>query len=46
LGQNRKTDTFVLATHGFIKKDDKVPVKEIDKAERIRQQYFSNKIEK
>jgi len=38
-----KTETLVLATHGFIKKDQKVPQKEIDRAERIRQQYFENK---
>jgi phage-related protein len=44
--KTEKTDTLVLATHGFIKKDNKVPVKEIDKAERIRQEYFNNKIEK
>jgi len=38
-----KTATLVLATHGFVKKDQKVPKKEIDKAERIRQEYFANK---
>lgn len=37
------TETLVLATHGFVKKDNKVPSKEIDKAERIRQEYFNNK---
>ena len=40
------TDTLVLATHGFIKKDQKVPQKEIDKAERIRQEYFNRKKKK
>ncbi len=39
-------DTLVLATHGFIKKDQKVPQKEIDKAERIRQEYFNRKKKK
>ena len=38
-----KIETFVLATHGFIKKNDKVSIKEIEKAERIRIQYFRNK---
>lgn len=41
-----KTDserTLVLATHGFIKKTQKTPQKEIDKAERIRKQYFKEK---
>ncbi|MBK9213838.1 MAG: type II toxin-antitoxin system RelE/ParE family toxin [Saprospiraceae bacterium] len=34
------TSTLVLATHGFIKKGDKVPNNEIEKAERIREEYF------
>lgn len=39
-------ETLVLATHGSVKKDNKVPQKEIDKAERIREQYFNNKKKK
>lgn len=38
-----KTNTLVIATHGFVKKDRKVPPKEIDKAERIREEYFKRK---
>lgn len=38
-----KGNTLVLATHGTIKKTSKVDQKEIDKAERIRQQYFKDK---
>lgn len=41
-----KTDnkkTLVLATHGFIKKVDKVPANEIDRAVRLRDKYFNNK---
>jgi phage-related protein len=41
-----KTDgkeTLVFATHGFIKKVDKIPTKEIDRAVQIREKYFSNK---
>lgn len=38
-----KQDTIVVSTHGIIKKTDKVPKKEIDKAERLRQQYFNDK---
>jgi len=41
-----KTDTqetLVIATHGFIKKVDKVPSKEIDRAERIRAKYFESR---
>lgn len=35
--------TLVLTTHGIIKKTDKIPVKEIEKAERIRFKYFELK---
>jgi phage-related protein len=44
-----KTDgkeTLVMATHGFIKKVDKVPKNEIDRAVKIKEQYFDNKIKK
>lgn len=37
------TETLVLASHGFIKKVDKVPKKEIEKAKIIRKQYFEQK---
>jgi phage-related protein len=35
-------DTLVVCTHGFVKKTDKVPSKEIAKAEMIRKDYFEN----
>lgn len=41
-----KTDnkkTLVIATHGFIKKVDKVPGKEIERALNLKQKYFDNK---
>lgn len=41
-----KTDnkrTLVIATHGFIKKVDKVPTNEIEKASRLRDKYFEHK---
>ncbi|MBX2899643.1 MAG: type II toxin-antitoxin system RelE/ParE family toxin [Cyclobacteriaceae bacterium] len=41
-----KTDsreTLVIATHGFIKKVDKVPENEIVRAVRIRDRYFTSK---
>ncbi|PGH40405.1 MAG: addiction module toxin RelE [Candidatus Nephrothrix sp. EaCA] len=38
--KTQSTQTLVFATHGFIKKVDKVPANEIDRAERIRKQYF------
>ena len=36
-------DTLVIATHGFIKKTQKTPLKEIAKAEMIRKEYFNSK---
>lgn len=36
--------TLVIATHGFIKKEQKTPVDEIARAERIRKKYFEQKI--
>ena len=44
-----KTDnkeTLVIATHGFIKKVDKVPANEIDRAVKLRSNYFNNKPKK
>ena len=37
---------LVVATHGILKKTQKTPPKEIEKAEEIRRQYFINKISK
>jgi len=37
------TKTLVLATHGFIKKTQKTPKKELEKAIRIRKQYFDER---
>jgi phage-related protein len=41
-----KEETLVIATHGFIKKTQKTPKSEIEKAEKIRKQYFKGKGEK
>ena len=41
-----KTDnhhTFVIATHGFMKKTDKTPANEITRAIRIKNIYFENR---
>jgi phage-related protein len=38
-----KTDTLVIATHGIIKKTDKMPKSEIEKAKAIMKQYFKEK---
>ena len=44
-----KTDnkvTIVIATHGIIKKTQKTPIKEIDKATDLMNKYFDNKNKK
>ncbi len=38
------TETLVIATHGIVKKSQKTPAKEIDKAESIRADYFRTNI--
>lgn len=38
--------TLVIATHGFTKKVDKVPLNEIERAENIMKKYFENKTKK
>ena len=34
-------NTLIIVTHGFIKKTSKTPKAEIEKAERLRKQYFA-----
>ena len=36
-------ETLVIATHGFVKKTQKTPRKEINKAEAVRILYFNSK---
>jgi len=38
-----KQETVVISTHGLIKKTDKTPVAELEKAEKIRKLYFERK---
>jgi phage-related protein len=38
-----KEDTVVISTHGLIKKTDKIPQSEIDRAEFLRIKYFKHK---
>lgn len=40
---DKNSDTFVVATHGFIKKTQKTPAKEISRAEELRKIYFEEK---
>jgi len=37
-----KRETLVVATHGFIKKVEKVPANELDRAIRLKNEYFNN----
>ena len=41
--KSEKEDTIVISTHGYVKKTDKIAKSEIEKAERIRNQYFERK---
>ncbi len=41
--KSNNRNTLVIATHGFIKKTSKVPKNEIQKAEKIRCEYFKSK---
>ena len=36
-------ETLIVATHGILKKTQKTPLKEIEKAGEIRKQYLNNK---
>ncbi|MCB0480400.1 MAG: type II toxin-antitoxin system RelE/ParE family toxin [Flavobacteriales bacterium] len=38
--KTEKVETLVISTHGIVKKVDKVPLKEIEKAMKIRSDYF------
>mgnify|MGYP003495107714 FL=1 len=41
--KEEKHETLVLTTHGIIKKTDKTPEKDIEKAKQIRLKYFEQK---
>ncbi|WP_417429394.1 type II toxin-antitoxin system RelE/ParE family toxin [Halpernia sp.] len=38
-----RNDTVVISTHGLIKKTDKIPKTEIERAEKVREKYFNEK---
>ncbi len=38
---DKDTGNLVIATHGFIKKTQKTPEKEIDRAEALRKEYYN-----
>lgn len=41
--RSKKNDTVVISTHGILKKTQKTPTKEIEKAENIREEYLKYK---
>ena len=41
--KSEKMETVVISTHGIIKKTDKTPVAELEKAMKIRKIYFERK---
>lgn len=41
---DKGNETVVIGTHGIVKKSGKMPLEEIDKAERIRKKYFEQKV--
>ena len=41
-----KIDIVVISTHGLIKKTDKIPTNEIERAEKLREKYFNEKTRK
>lgn len=41
--KSEKIETVVVSTHGLIKKTDKTPKGDLDKAERLRKRYFELK---
>ena len=44
--KSEKDDKVVISTHGLIKKTDKTPQSDLDKAERLRKKYFELKDKK
>jgi phage-related protein len=44
--KTNSTETLVISTHGFVKKQSKVPENEISKAETQRKKYFQDKLKK
>ena len=40
---DKDNETLVIATHGLVKKTQKTPKSEIQKAQKIRNEYFENK---
>ncbi len=41
--KTEEKDTLIISTHGIIKKTDKIPKQEMEKAREIMKRYFENK---
>lgn len=39
----KESGAYVMVTHGMVKKTQKTPKKEIEKAERLMQEYYNDK---
>jgi phage-related protein len=44
--RSNSKDTLVISTHGLIKKTAKTPKSELERAERIREEYLSQKMKR
>lgn len=44
--KTKETETLIIGTHGFDKKSNKAPKSEIEKAKRIKENYFNTKNKK
>jgi phage-related protein len=44
--KTERNDTVVVSTHGIVKKTDKIPETEIERAEKLRLNYFIEKRQK
>jgi uncharacterized protein (TIGR01639 family) len=41
--KSSKINTVVISTHGIVKQTDKIPKSEIEKANKLKEQYFNEK---
>lgn len=44
--KTEKNPSVVVSTHGFIKKTDKTPLAELEKADKLRKEYYEQKSKK
>lgn len=41
--KRKQASGLIIVTHGFVKKERKLPLKELERAKKMRMQYFDNK---